>query len=148
MFQQTIVIGNLGNDPDARCTPSGERVTHSAAVDGSVSRDCGGVGQRDRPAAREGHHAAAGQRGQQVRFVAHADDAARVRRCCRHGERQQDEDAKDVDGSHVLFPFPRQPIQPAQARARCGLSSVYTHFEEIARRIRRLPTRPGSWAYW
>jgi single-strand DNA-binding protein len=28
MFQQTIVIGNLGNDPEARCTPTGKWVTH------------------------------------------------------------------------------------------------------------------------
>ncbi len=28
MFQQTIAIGNLGNDPEARCTPTGKWVTH------------------------------------------------------------------------------------------------------------------------
>ena len=67
------------------------------------------VADSDRAAATEGHRAAAGQCRQQVRFVADADNAARMRGCGRRTERQQDheqnEEGLGVSGSHALVSF-------------------------------------------
>jgi hypothetical protein len=58
MFQQTIVIGRpvgVGQDPEARCTPTGKWVTHFLLIC-SVGSGCRSTGGRRRGTAPAGYH--------------------------------------------------------------------------------------------